>query len=284
MENQATAPQSIGGVLDSGFKLFMASLKQTFLLAVVAALIYAPFAQVARELAIRPLQPGLVGRAILAFVLLLLLAPVVMAAILLRTDAVARGGSVTLWQALAGGVRRLPALLGAGLLYTFVLMVAGGILGALLGAVLGAAGLSPIVTGVVALVLVMIPMLIATVYLLFVPYAIVTDRLGPLVGLSYSWSLVHGHWWRTAALVTIIGIIVSVLYVVLVIVIGVVAVSNVEQAAQGRMPWYVNFVLTPLFSGVITPLMYSMLLAVFHDLKLRREGGDLAERIEAASA
>jgi hypothetical protein len=284
MENQPTAPQSIGGVLDAGFKLFMASLKHTFVLAVVAALIYAPFAQVARELAVRPVPPGVVGRAILAFILLVLLSPIVMAAILVRTDAVARGGAVTLWQALASGVRRLPALLGAGVLLTLILVIGGSALGAVIGLVVGAAGFSPIVTAAVVLAVVVIPMLILTVYLLFVPYGIVTDRLGPVTGISYSWSLVHGHWWRTAILVTIIGIIVSVLYVVLVIVIGVVAVSNVEQAAQGRIPWYVNFVLTPLFSGVIAPLMYSMLLAVFHDLKLRREGGDLAERIEAASA
>jgi hypothetical protein len=120
--------------------------------------------------------------------------------------------------------------------------------------------------------------------MIFGPYAAVIDRRGPIDSLGYSWRLVRGHWWRTAALVTIVGIILMVFYVILGVIVGVAVVMNAEQLAEGTMPWYIDFVLSPLLSGVVTPFGYSLFLAMYYDLKLRHEGSDIAERIAAQPA
>ena len=101
--------------------------------------------------------------------------------------------------------------------------------------------------------------------------------------LSYSRGLVRGHWWRTAALLTITGIIVLVLYLILGIVAGIAVATNPDALETGAAPWYIDFVLAPLMAGVVTPLLYSLMFAAYYDLKVRHEGGDLAERIAAAT-
>jgi hypothetical protein len=129
-------------------------------------------------------------------------------------------------------------------------------------------------------ILLLIPGIILMVWLLFAPYLVITNRLGPIDSISYSFRLVRGHWWRTAALITIIGIIAGVLYLILAAVLGIVFVTDPESIAlTGRMPWYVDFVLGPLISAVATPLGYAMLIAALQDLKLRHRGDDLAARI-----
>jgi membrane protein implicated in regulation of membrane protease activity len=122
------------------------------------------------------------------------------------------------------------------------------------------------------------------VWLVFGPQITVLERLGPFAGLSRSRQLVRGHWWRTAALVTVIAIIISVIYVILGIVAGIIVAFNPDQVLEaGALPWYVDFVVNPLLSGVTTPLAYSLFIATYYDLRNRHEGGDIAERIAAAA-
>ncbi len=257
MAGLATAPQSIGGVLDSGFKLFTASFKQVFWLAFVAALVSAPFSLIGQRLMTQPPAPGTLGQVGLAALLLLVVVLIIWATILVRLDGVANERVVPAREAFAIGLRRAPALFAAGFLYS-------------------------IVSGI-GMLLLLIPGVIVTVYWLFGPIATVTEPLGPIAGLGYSFNLVRGHWWRTAGLLTIIGIIALVIYLVLGLVAGLAVAMNIEQIVQGQMPWYIDFVVNPLISAVGSPLLYCLVLATFYDLKLRREGGDLAERIAAAT-
>jgi len=62
-----------------------------------------------------------------------------------------------------------------------------------------------------------------------------------------------------------------------------VAVSGGATQLQ-QLPWQIDFIVTPLISGVLTPLFYALLMAVYADSKLRNEGADIAERIAAAEA
>ena len=42
-----------------------------------------------------------------------------------------------------------------------------------------------------------------------------------------------------------------------------------------------NFVILPLISALLAPLFYTFAMAAYNDLKLRRSGADLADRIGA---
>ena len=256
MYTLATAPQSIGGVLDSGFQLFRASLSRTFVLAAVGTLLSAPLNIAAQGLVPDP-DTGLVIAVALGALVLIALTLTVTAAVIARIDAIAHGSDLSMGAALALGARRAPALFGAGFCYGLIVAV--------------------------GLVLLIIPGLIFMVSLVFALYGVVTERLGPIASLSYSRGLVRGHWWRTAALLTIATIIVLVLYVILGIIVGIAVATNPDTLETGAAPWYIDFVLAPLMAGVVTPLLYCLIFAAYYDLKVRHEGGDLAERIAAAT-
>jgi Uncharacterised protein family (UPF0259) len=257
MYQAPTAPQSIGGVLDNGFKLFRESFVQVFLLAVATSLVTAPSNYAGLYVLQNGSTPNVIGTLVGAGLLIALIATILLGAIVARIDGVARGEAVSVGDALSIGINRLPAMVVSWIL---------------VGLVVG-----------VGLVLLIIPGLILAIWLLFGPYAVVVERLGPLQSLSYSWAIVRGHWWRTAALVTIVGIILIVIYIVLGIVASIAVFTNPETLSTGQMPWYVQFIVGPLLSGIAGPLGYAMLLAIYYDLKLRHEGGDLAARIAATA-
>lgn len=254
MYQLAAAPQSIAGVLDAGFKLFQASFTRVIVLALLAALI-SVVAGVSGQL-LTPQQPG--GGALAGFLLGLLVFVFFLltlhAAILLRIDAVAHGNEMPLTAALQGGLRAGPRFFVAYFLY--FLAVVGGLVGLI------------------------IPGIIFAVWLIFGPYVAVTDGRGIIASLKYSRAIVRGHWWRTAAVLTIITLIILLLYIVIGFIIGIVVVTG-EQDAGTAATWY-ELVLNPLVSAVVTPLGYALFLACLYDLKLRHEGGDIAERIAAA--
>lgn len=257
MYQQATAPQSIGGVLDSGFKLFRACFSRVFLLAAVAALVTAPINLLQPYFRNGPPSGGVVAAVLGGVLVAAVLAGVLYGALIARIDSVARAAPLSLGEALAIGARRLPAMFVAGLLAVLVVGV--------------------------GLLLLIVPGLIVMIWFVFAPSAVIIERLGPLESLSYSRALVRGHWWRTAALLTIVGIILIVAYVVLGLVVGVLLFANPASLATGEPPWYVEFVVTPLLSAVAAPLTYALLLAIYYDLKTRLEGGDLAARIAATA-
>jgi hypothetical protein len=262
MANLATAPQSIGGVLDTGFRLFSTSLKQVFLLAAANALLFAPLTAVTRSAFVEG-GSGAIGRLVVTGILLVIVALVVWGAILVRLDAAAHDRTVRVGDAFSIGLRRAPALIIAGVLYSCASVIG---------------------------LLLLIPGLIIMVYWVFGPIATVTESLGAIASLGYSFKLVRGQWWRATTLLTIISILALVIDVIVDSVGGLVA--NIDPLAQSQVPWYIDlivsqtpwyidFIVNPLISGVADPLLYSLMLATFYDLQLRHEGVDLAERIAA---
>jgi hypothetical protein len=257
MYQQPTAPQSIGGVLDSGFKLFRACFIQTFLLAAAAAFVAAPAGPAAQYFQTRPLGMATIGIGGAGVIVALILIMILTAALVLRIDAVAHNRELGVGETLSGGANRALKLFAASLLCGLAILC--------------------------GFMLLIIPGFIVIIWLIFAPYVAVIDGYGPIESLRYSHRLVRGHWWRTAALLTIIGIIAIVLYMALGIAVGISVAMNPEMIAVGVMPWYIDFLVTPVISGVATPLGYSMLFAIMYDLKLRHEGADLAARIAAAA-
>ena len=259
MYQQQTAPQTIGGVLDGGFKLFGASFTKVFWLAGLAALASAPINFVQPYLQGRATPPsgGVIALIACGVLAGLIVAVVLYGALIARIDSVAHAAPLSVGESLAVGARRLIALVVAFLLAGLVTLV--------------------------GLILLVIPGLIVMLWFVFAANAVIVERLGPIEALTYSRTLVYGHWWRTAALLTIVAIILMVVYVVLVLVVGVLVFTSPDTLATGQAPWYVQFVAGPVLAMFAAPLTYALMLSIYYDLKARLEGGDLAARIAATA-
>src|SRR5262245_31268064 len=134
---------------------------------------------------------------------------------------------------------------------------------------------------VVGTLLLIVPGILAMVSLLLAVPINLFEQRGPVASLGASHRLVWGNWWRTAAIFGIAGVIVTVLYLLLGTVAGVVGVMFAGQFTIIAM--LLSTALVSLMIGVLaTPFLTALTMNVYWDLKLRKEGGDLAARLQIA--
>lgn len=254
MYEKPTSPQSIGQVLDGTFRLTAASFRYTWLLALLAGL--ASYAASAYQFS----KGGTLMEAMLApqdatywtlYGAGVVLSILFFAAIYLRIDAVA-GGTAGEGGAISVALRRLPLLIVLTILY-FVAIMCGTIL-------------------------LIVPGLILMVSLILsVPIFLLEDR-GPVDSLTSSHRLVWGNWWRTAAILTVAAIVVVVLYFIFGFIAALVGpLVTGGDAVLGAMVSLL--IVLALLGIVITPFFGALVLNIYWDLKLRKEGGDLAARV-----
>jgi hypothetical protein len=96
---------------------------------------------------------------------------------------------------------------------------------------------------------------------------------------------VWGNWWRTFAILSVGGILVFVIYMAVALVIGLI----IPFVGLGLNDVLVVTLMSGLLIGVlmnvlVTPFFSALLIALYWDLKLRKEGGDLAARVGALNA
>lgn len=252
-----TSPQSIGQVLDGTFRLAAASFRHTWLFALIAGL--ASYAASAYQFS----RGGTLAEAVLApqdatywtlYVCGVVVSIVFFAAIYLRIDSIA-GGASSEAGALSSALRRLPLLIVLTILTLLALMI--------------------------GYVLLIVPGVILTISLIVsMPIFLLEDK-GPIDALTSSHRLVWGNWWRTAAIVTVGGIIVVVLYFIF----GFVgaALAPLLTGGDALLASLISLLIVLALLGVvITPFFVALILNIYWDLKLRKEGGDLAARVQAA--
>jgi hypothetical protein len=87
------------------------------------------------------------------------------------------------------------------------------------------------------------------------------EEVGPLQALARSWRLVEGHWWFTS---TVVGVALTV-------------AALLSMAAS-----LASDLLGALLTVFTVPLLTAVLLAVYYDLKLRREGSSGARALQRA--
>jgi len=258
MFTSANEPQSIGGILDSGFKLFTASIKKVVpitYLGAVAAAIWGWALQVSMLSQITEggtpdfNVPLIVG----SYVLMMIVASILMAAAIIRIQAVFTNEAMSFGGAMLSGLRRAPAVFGASLIYLLAFMVGS--------------------------LLLIIPGIYLSVMLAFAFYAAAADNTGPIESTKYSYEIVKGNWWRTAGLLTIMMIVMMVFYVAVGFVVGIVAAAS-DPADVMKPNLLSDVVIIPVITSVLTAMMYCLAYAVYDDLKIRSRGVDLAERIE----
>jgi hypothetical protein len=248
-------PQSIGEVLDTGFRIFQSTLLPCLPYGVVWVIV----GQLANlhDLATgRPLR--VFGGADPIWWLWSLIGAVltltVWSSLILRQSALASGAASSMGAELRTALARLPQLV--------ALMV------------MGAAAC------MVGLLLFVVTGLYLIVAFAFATPAMLARRLGPLDALRYCARLVYGNWWRTTFILIIAIVVILALYTVLVTV--TVLVFGAGGIADVAVVTAVSRAAGIALGAVIAPLACAMILATFGELRARREGVDLEGRIARA--
>ncbi|HHJ15691.1 MAG TPA: hypothetical protein ENJ80_03240 [Gammaproteobacteria bacterium] len=255
MFQYANQPQSISRVLDNGIRLCLSSFKSVVGIAFVSAVIsnlpnlFTPTPQAGQAFAPGELQPFL-G----VMLVTMLMSFVFYNAIILRIDASASDRDISLGTSLLTGLKKLLPVLAGVILYMLAVMLGS--------------------------ILLLIPGIILMISLFFYSMLIVVDNRGIIDSLKTSHHLVWGNWWRTMTVFMVPAALMMVIYIALGFVTGVATsmAGSVEQSAG--MP--VTVTLLSIAVGTIGgPLFYAIMLAQLHDLKLRKQGLDLEQRLAA---
>jgi len=262
MSALSTQPQTIGKVLDSGIRLYVRGLGKVFPISLVMALIgmVPNFLRFNPEY-IRETDPARLGITAAVYVVVIVLLGIIIYSAMIKVYGdLGAGHSPTVGASLKRGTAKLFPVLFAGILYFLA-----------------------VVLGTVALV---IPGIILMLSMYLFSTAIVLDDKGIVESLKYSHRLVWGNWWRTAIIFTVPIVIIFGLYVLLGIVLSLVMATmaagtgSFNPADLSQFSWF--FLAEAVINAIVYPLFYAMAVAVYHDLKVRKSGGDLEARLAGA--
>jgi hypothetical protein len=273
MTIQPSQPQGIGGVLDTAFQLYKASLAVVWPISLLLAIVGMP-PTLYWMFSDRPLpDPGSIGASVgldmgfdpadpmgaIIGVLSGILTMWTMSALYLKQRAVGVDEQLGVGDALKIALRRLGPLLGASVL--FVLAVS------------------------VGLILLIVPGLILMVSLMMYMALLLFEDKSAVDSLTGSHKLVWGNWWRSAAILTVAMILVVVIFIAVGMVAAIVAPFVGLAMADIVMIGLVGeLVFNAAFNLLLMPFLSAVMIALYWDLKLRKEGGDLAARVNALNA
>ena len=301
-----SSPLSIGGVLDNWIQLFRASFSRCWALALIAVAASAvmqffitPPLPVPGQNLLQAVQQifAMMRVASLLMIVSWLITLIVNGALLTQQVAVMRGETPpSLSAALGAGIRRLPQMLLAIVLMALIVAAVCLPMGVGVGVIIALrhAGHDPAALTFIVVV-VGLALAVFLIYLVvrleFWLPALFMEDCGGAAALGYSWRLVKGHWWRVTMISFVALIIIAILNMALtwiagsvVALAGIHAMDALANPAQFIHRMRIVGALAALGNVVIIPLLTAVALAIYHDLKLRREGGDLAARAEALSS
>jgi|SRR5215467_4923062 len=265
-------PLSVGETIDLAFRIFRATLITCLLLAGLAVIAseLSTFYKLASHRPLVSLMDERDPKYWLLYFVGWLLALVLYSAMMLRQYAVVSGRTPS--AELAAVLRRLPGLLLLGLLFflaTSVWFIPVGVFRN-----------SGILTVILLVAVLSIPATWVGIRLSASwPIFLLTGR-DAVSSLTHSGRLVSGSWWRLAAIYTVALIVLLVLYMVTGLIAVIVAVSFARGDVAAATA--LASVIAVIMSAVGAPFFTAVLLAVYGDLSVRREGADLSQRISAA--
>jgi hypothetical protein len=110
---------------------------------------------------------------------------------------------------------------------------------------------------------------------------LLVEGSGPAASLLRSWRLTTGSFWRLSLIYTVALIVLIVLYAVSAAVAGFLA----GVLGRGDLAMVTAFaeVVGVALGALATPFYGALALAVLADLKVRKEGADLEQRISATA-
>ncbi len=269
MAIQPTQPQGIGGVLDTTFQLYKSSLGAIWPVCLLLSAVGAPpsiylmmnggSAASDTDAALQMLSA--MADPVYWLIYLVSIAAMMWAigALYLKQYAVGTDEELSTGSALQASVGRIVPLLLMVILFSIALII--------------------------GFVLLIVPGIILLVSLMLATGLIMFESKGPVDSLIGSHKLVWGNWWRTFVILSIGGILVFVIYFALMMVIGLIMPFAGLGGADALMITMVSgLVIGVLMNVLVTPFFSAMLIALYWDLKLRKEGGDLAARVGALNA
>lgn len=285
MYQKPSAPNGIGGVLDDSFKLYRNAFAKSWGLALCGQLALAIPALVLRyQFKGGSFAAGNAQAALAVFrspgVWLSYLAMVVVSmgfynALVAQIDGSAKSQGQSVSASMRTGFRLLPR----SILLIVVLMGAVLVAALAAGIVIGVFSrlLSPIVSGVIVTALA-----VGAIYVwgraFLANIALVVEDAEVFRSMGISWRLIKGHWWRTATVYSVALIIVMVFYVVIVMADGAVGVALRGSFAAAAA---LSQLLSIVGGTFLMSFLPAVLLSMYYDLKLRKEGSDLADRVNA---
>jgi hypothetical protein len=274
---QPTAPRDIGGVIDDAIKLYRASFRTCWPIALIASLVSAATVLylLSRFPAIATLRDPaqmlqLFKPSIWGFYLVLSIASLVLlGAIIACQNALAAGAApMSIGQALSAAFARVHWQLLAIVLWLLYL-------GSVAAIVLLPVPAAVKFLGVVAWAMFGI-YLWGRLQLWIV--ALFAEDAGTLHAMRVSWDLITGHWWRAAMILTV-GIIIVL---VIVLIFGFVGGLVFVMFRLDPMSLIIgNQLISAAERVFVTSMIPALLVAMYYDFKLRREGGDLAARTKS---
>lgn len=261
MNIQPAQPQSIGGVLDTSFQLYKASVVPSLPLSALMAIASTPpTLYLIMRGGTNSADPLAMLGAIqspgywLTYLVSVLATIWIMGALYFKIGAIGTGQDLNIGSALQQSAGRVLSLFLMSILF-FIAVAIG-------------------------CVLLLIPGLILMVSLMLSFNLALFEDKGPVAALVGSHQLVWGNWWRTAAILTVGFIVLMVIYLIAGVIAGVVVpLAGVAIGDVFVMSMLSTMVIGALMSLIVTPFYLSLVIAIYWDLKLRKEGGDLAGRV-----
>ena len=163
------------------------------------------------------------------------------AAITLAVSDAYLGRNSSWGDSVAGAFARVGPVVGAAILFSIAIFV--GAFGLLVGAFVVGAGLG-----------------------IFMP-ALMIEQLGATDSLKRSWRLTNGRKWSVFGAYALAAIIVWIVSAVILFVIGLVTASSDS--------FFVSQMLSTVASVFTTPFIASVVVVIYFDLRVRKEGFDL---------
>lgn len=251
-----SSPQSIGQVLDATFRIFQASLLKCLPHGVLS-MIAGQLPNIYFLAINRPFHDFGGGDPLwwALYALGTLLGLFIWSAMLHRQRNIASQQATNARSELGEALRRMPAVVGLFILSLALLAV-----------------------GAVALLL---PGLYLMVGLSLSWLILLVERRGPVASVRRSLHLVKGSWWRSATVLTVAMMAALVFYIVAFLVLG--AVLPILGANDLAMLTAASVIVLVALGAVGAPFLGAVLFALHGDLRLRREGTDLAGRLAGAA-
>lgn len=268
-------PLSIGEIIDATFRIFRVTLVKCLPYALVAVVV-----EQLPNIYYISKGGGLVQAMLMAFedpralvlnCIALVIVVFLCSAVLLRQRMLITGGVASRGSELAAVLRRMPALVLLGILWSV--------------AVFGWLALALLFSGPLRLAVAIVMLLPGSVVMIALcvswPALILTGRTA-LESLTYSWRLTSGSLWRLSSVFAVAVILVFALDLFIAMVTA--TISMVFAHGDVVIISAVTATALVVLRAIVLPFYGALLLVVFGDLVVRKEGTDLAQRISATAA
>ncbi len=256
MYSRPTVPKSIGGVLDDIFKLYAAALPVCWSLSLTSALlVMAPNTYLQLQLRgdpTRAMAQFSSPTVWICYAAIMVVSVALSVSIMVRTLNVANGEDGSFASALSRGFGLFPRTCLASILFGLAVFV-----------------------GIILLIVPGIFLMVA--FMLSAPL-IVAEDMSATASLSRSRQLIKGDWWRTCA---IFSVALLVAYLLIICVGFISGVAGVLGGADRTFTLIISSIVGGLLNAFVLPLYSAVVLGIYFDLKLRKEGDDLADRVAA---